>query len=110
MEENPMIKYNEEEIRNMSDKDYIALLQDYDDYIRSKYSGPEGYNKLKEEYPRWEEEVVINGSRVFVENGDVKTILSNEINRRGWMSVGESFLLTMISVLKIYQMNNGKMK
>ena len=34
-------------------------------------------------------ETIINGSRVFIENGEVKTVFSEEIQRRGYMSVEE---------------------
>ena len=34
-------------------------------------------------------EFVVNGSRVFVENGEVKTILNEEIKKNGYMSVEE---------------------
>lgn len=34
-------------------------------------------------------EFVVNGSRVFVENGEVKTILNEEIQKTGYMTVEE---------------------
>ena len=34
-------------------------------------------------------ETIINGSRVFIENGEVKTVFSEQIQRRGYMSVEE---------------------
>ena len=36
------------------------------------------------------EVVDINGSKVFVENGEVKTIFNEEIQRTGYMSVEEA--------------------
>ncbi len=51
--------------------------------------------------------VDINGSKVFVENGEVKTILSEEIQRTGWMTVEESREITLEAVKWIY-MQNGK--
>jgi hypothetical protein len=47
----------------------------------------------------------INGSRVYVENGDVKTQLSEEIQRNGYMSVEESRKITLEAVKKIYELN-----
>lgn len=35
------------------------------------------------------DETIINGSRVFIENGEVKTVLSEEIQKKGYMSVDE---------------------
>ena len=51
------------------------------------------------------EVVDINGSKVFVENGEVKTILSEEIERSGYMSVEEAKQLTIAKITKIYQLN-----
>ena len=75
--------------------------------LKEKYSGIDGYSKLIEESYDWKEEVVINGHRVFIEDVEVHTILSDKIKRRSLMSVEVSKLLTMISVLKIYQFHNG---
>ena len=49
-------------------------------------------------------ETVINGSRVFVENGEVKTILSESIQKSGYMSVEESREITLAAIEKIYAM------
>ena len=51
------------------------------------------------------EVVDINGSKVFVENGEVKTILSGAIQQSGYMSVEESRKITLEAVRKIYEMN-----
>ena len=51
--------------------------------------------------------VDINGSKVFVENGEVKTVLSEEIQRTEWMTVEESREITLEAVKWIY-MQNGK--
>ena len=53
------------------------------------------------------EAVDINGSKVFVENGKVKTVLSEEIQRTGWMTVEESREITLEAVKWIY-MQNGR--
>ena len=51
------------------------------------------------------EVVDINGSKVFVENGEVKTILSEAIQQSGYMSVEEAKQLTIAEITKIYQLN-----
>ena len=51
------------------------------------------------------EVIDINGSKVFVENGEVKTILSEEIQRTGYMSVEELREIIKTEVRMIY--NNG---
>ena len=51
--------------------------------------------------------VDINGSKVFVEDGEVKTVLSEEIQRTGWITVEESREITLEAVKWIY-MQNGK--
>ncbi len=53
------------------------------------------------------EVVDINGSKVFVENGEVKTILSEDIQRKGWMTVEDAIALTTAEIKKIYAMKNG---
>ena len=52
--------------------------------------------------------VDVNGSKVFVENGEVKTLLSEEIQSSGYMSVEESMKITLEAVKKIYELN-GKL-
>ncbi len=54
------------------------------------------------------EAVDINGSKVFVENGKVKTVLSEEIQRTGWMTVEEARMLIITKIRKLYEMN-GKL-
>lgn len=55
------------------------------------------------------EVVDINGSKMFVENGEVKTILSEEIQKNGgWMTVEEARMLTENKIRKVYEMN-GKL-
>ena len=51
------------------------------------------------------EVVDINGSKVFVENGEVKTIFNEEIQRTGYMSVEELREIIKTEVRMIY--NNG---
>lgn len=58
-------------------------------------------------------ETVINGSRVFVENGEVKTILSESIQKSGYMSVEEAREMILAAIEKIYAMkrkNRRKVK
>ncbi len=45
-----------------------------------------------------ENEIIINGSRVFIEKGEVKTIFNEEIRRTGYMSVEEAMELTLASL------------
>lgn len=47
-------------------------------------------------------ETIINGSRVFVEDSEVKTILSESILKSGYMSVEESRKITLAAIEKIY--------
>ena len=58
-------------------------------------------------------ETVINGSRVFVENGEVKTILSESSQKSGYMSVEEAREILLAAIEKIYAMkrkNRRKVK
>ena len=43
----------------------------------------------------------IDESRVIIENGEVKTILSEEIQRTRWMSVEESENICLQNIAKI---------
>lgn len=53
------------------------------------------------------EVVDVNGSKVYIENGEVKTILSEEIQRNnGDMSVDDAFDLIKAEVKMIYALNN----
>ena len=54
------------------------------------------------------EVVDINGSKVFVEDGEVKTVLSEEIQRTGWMTVEDAIALTMNKIRMLYEIN-GKL-
>lgn len=51
------------------------------------------------------EVVDVNGSKVFIENGEVKTVLSEEIQRRGWMTVEEMHQLISNEIRMIYKMS-----
>ena len=53
------------------------------------------------------EVVDVNGSKVFVEDGEVKTILSEEIQQSGYMGVNEAFDLIKEQVRMIYAINNS---
>ena len=50
-------------------------------------------------------ETYINGCRVDVEDGEVKTSLSQEILTSGYMSVEDGQQLTIEAVKKIYELN-----
>ena len=55
------------------------------------------------------EVVDINGSKVFVENGQVKTVLSEAIQQNGYMTIEELRELLHASVNKQEEMiRNGK--
>ena len=54
------------------------------------------------------EVVDINGSKVFVENGEVKTILNEEIERTGYMSVEEARSLSLAYIDKLCEIYNIK--
>ena len=51
------------------------------------------------------EVVDINGSKVFVEDGEVKTLLSEEIQKNGgWMTVEEAKAITLAIIHKEYML------
>lgn len=50
-------------------------------------------------------ETIINGSRVYIENGEVKTELSESIQKSGYMTVEDARNLTIETIKKIYEMN-----
>lgn len=49
-------------------------------------------------------ETVINGNRVYVENGEVKTQLSEEIQKSGYMTVEEAENITLAIIEKEYNL------
>ena len=53
-------------------------------------------------------ETNVSGSRIFVEDGEVKTVLSEDIQKSGYMSVEDSKRITLEAVKKIYELN-GKL-
>ena len=52
-------------------------------------------------------EVNINGSRVYVENGKVKTAFSEEIQKTGYMSVEECYQLIDARIRVIYKLTKN---
>ena len=52
---------------------------------------------------RLEEVININGSKVFIENGKVKTILNETIQKEGYMSVEEARQIGHIIIKKEYE-------
>ena len=50
------------------------------------------------------ETIDINGSKVFVENGEVKTVLSETIQKSGYMSVEEARRIGYEMIKKEYQL------
>lgn len=49
----------------------------------------------------------INGTKVFVENGEVKTILNEEIESKGFMTLEESYQIGVEQIRKIYEDDLG---
>lgn len=49
-------------------------------------------------------ETIINGSRIYVENGEVKTVLSEEIQKTGYMTVEEARKIGHEIIKKEYQL------
>ena len=47
----------------------------------------------------------INGSKVLIENGEIKTILSKEIQQTGYMTVEEMFQLIDAEIKALYKMH-----
>lgn len=47
-------------------------------------------------------ETIVNGNRVFIENGVVKTILSEEVQNNGYMSIEDSERITIEIIEKEY--------
>ena len=52
-------------------------------------------------------ETVINGSKVFIDNGEVKTILNETIQKTGYMSVGELSQLLDAHINNLEKMHKG---
>lgn len=50
-------------------------------------------------------ETVINGSRNFIENGKVKTVLNEDIVKTGRMSIEDAQKLTIDKIKKIYALS-----
>lgn len=47
----------------------------------------------------------VNGSKVFVENGKVKTVLNEEVQKTGFMSVEEGKIMTLEAVKMTLKLN-----
>jgi hypothetical protein len=45
----------------------------------------------------------VNGTKIFIENGDVKTILSEQIQKTGYMTLEESFQIGVEQIRKVYE-------
>lgn len=50
-------------------------------------------------------EVNINGSHVYVENGEVKTVFNYKIQRTGYMLVDECYQLIHAAIKMVYELN-----
>lgn len=53
------------------------------------------------------EVIDVNGSKVFIQDGHVKSELNEDIKSCGYMSVEEAKQLTIEKIKKIYQQNNA---
>ena len=49
-------------------------------------------------------ETIINGSRVFIENGEVKTVLSEEIQNNGYIPLETAKQLSIARIRKVIAM------
>ncbi len=49
-------------------------------------------------------ETNVNGSRIYVENGEVKTVLSEAIQQSGYMSVEDAEQITLAIIEKEYSL------
>ena len=47
--------------------------------------------------------VDVNGTKIFIENGEVKTILSEQTQKNGYIDVEESRKITLEAVKMIYE-------
>jgi len=52
--------------------------------------------------------VDVNGTKIFIENGEVKTILSEQIQKNGYMDVETAFKIIHETVDKQYELCNRK--
>ena len=52
--------------------------------------------------------VDVNGTKIFIENGEVRTVLSEQIQKNGYMDVEESRKITLETVKMIYA-ENGRL-
>lgn len=64
----------------------------------------------KKNIKRLDEVVDINGSKVFIENGEVKTILSEAIQKSGYMTVEEARDILHACVNKLEETYGGDEK
>lgn len=59
----------------------------------------------KKETMNKSEIVDVNGTKIFIKNDEVKTILSEQIQKNGYMDVEESRRITLEAVRMIYKKN-----
>lgn len=52
------------------------------------------------------EVVDVNGSKVYIENGEVKTFLSEEIQKSGYMTVDEMYHLIDNKIKMLYKIED----
>lgn len=52
-------------------------------------------------------ETVIDGCKVYIEDGEVKTVLNEQIEKEGFMELETARALLHETINKIYNMDNG---
>lgn len=61
---------------------------------------------MKENHIMSKDCIDINGCKIFVENGEIKTILNEEIQKTGYMSVEDGKKITLEAVKLILKQND----
>ena len=46
----------------------------------------------------------VNGTKIFIENGEVRTVLSEQIQKTGYMTLEESYQIGVEQIRKVYEM------
>lgn len=49
----------------------------------------------------------VNGSKIYVENGEIKTILNEHIQQTGYMSVDDCFDLIELQIRMLYALDKN---
>lgn len=62
---------------------------------------------IKEAINTLNEVIDVSGSKVLIQDGQVKTILNERIHKSGYMTIEEAKQLTLEKIKKIYQQRNA---